>query len=289
MADKYEYHKRNDYPGERVDERKRVADRAEAADKRSDARVREKGRTEGLKADNRVARKGRMDDELMDAEIERSTARAQRVNRGRNTADIIGLAIVAGILVILLVGFGWTYIAMQQQSDEIDSLKTQLAVTPKVVNIELSNANKQIQLYKDFLVLTADVKQEVKDLEVYNNSYSNMYQLCADYVDRLNNVNLAMSRFAEKEIIYYRQIAVLADKPQCKAKIDVMDTAMKSSITADEKYYVQNSNKCGKLTNIQSPNDNMVWVSDLKKAFDDSTAKAKAFTNAEKDVIACFA
>lgn len=65
MAEKYEYHKQNDYPGERITERKRVANREEEADKRSDARVAEKGRTEGMKANNRVAAKGRRDDKLM--------------------------------------------------------------------------------------------------------------------------------------------------------------------------------------------------------------------------------
>ena len=44
MAEKYECHKQNDYPGERIAERKRVADRAEEADKKFDARIAEKGR-----------------------------------------------------------------------------------------------------------------------------------------------------------------------------------------------------------------------------------------------------
>lgn len=39
MAKKYEYHKRNDYPGERIDEKKRVADAKELADDRYDDRV----------------------------------------------------------------------------------------------------------------------------------------------------------------------------------------------------------------------------------------------------------
>ena len=145
MAERYEYHKQNDYPGERIAERKRVADRADAAEDRADARVAEKGRTDGLradarvaekgrtdelKADKRVATRGRMDDELMDSEIQRSTARAQDVNRSRNNADIIGLIVIASILVILLAGSAWGYVSMRQQSNdmanEIDYLNSQL-------------------------------------------------------------------------------------------------------------------------------------------------------------------
>jgi hypothetical protein len=88
----YEYHKQNDYPGERVAEKERVAERADAAVKRADARVAEKGRTEGLKADNRVAKRARMDDKLLDSEIERSTVRAENINRNRNAADSLGWA-----------------------------------------------------------------------------------------------------------------------------------------------------------------------------------------------------
>ena len=51
MAKKYDYHKHNDYPGERIAERKRVDDRAEATDKKSYARVAEKVRTAGQLVD----------------------------------------------------------------------------------------------------------------------------------------------------------------------------------------------------------------------------------------------
>lgn len=289
MEKGYEYHKRNDYPGERTAEKKRVSDKADAAERRSDARVAEKGRTEGLKADNRVARRGRMDDELMDSEIQRSTARAKKVNRVRDNADIIGLIVVAGILVIVLVGFAWGYIALSQQSDEISSLKAQIAATPATGSVQLSNANKQIQLYKDFLVMTADVKKEVLSLEQYNGSYSNEYQLCANFMERSNNINHAMSRFAEKEIIYYTQIAVLADKPECKAKIAIMNEAMVSSKAADEQLYVQNMNQCDRAINSTIADSNWVLETNWKRASDAAAARADAFNSAEKDVIACFA
>jgi type VI protein secretion system component VasK len=183
MADDYEYHKQNDYPGERTAEKKRVADRAEAADKRSDARVAEKGRTEGLKADNRVARQGRRKDKMLDSEIERSAARAKGVNRSRNTADAIGLMIGVVVVAGLLVGLGWSYVTIRQQADEIDALNQQIvsannvqtALSPTTSNLApLSDANRQMQLYIDFLVLAADTKEEVNTLKQYNGSYSNM-------------------------------------------------------------------------------------------------------------------
>ncbi len=143
MANNYEYHKQNDYPGERIAERKRVAGRAEAADKRADARVAEKGRTEGLKADARVARRGKMDDKLMDTEIQRSTARAARVNRKRDAADTIGLMVIAGLIIILLAGSVWGFMALQRQSSEIDTLNSQLDKANSD-NYQLSAANRQI-------------------------------------------------------------------------------------------------------------------------------------------------
>ncbi len=165
MTDKYEYHKQNDYPGERVAEKKRVADRAEEADKKSDARVAkkgrteglkadarvaEKGRTEGLKADARVARRGRMDDDLMDSEIERSTAKAARVNRKRDAADTIGLFIIAGLILILIVGSVWGLMVINRQADENDALNTQIDTLTSQLdkassdNYQLSVANRQI-------------------------------------------------------------------------------------------------------------------------------------------------
>lgn len=127
MADKYEYHKQNDYPGERVAEKKRIADRAQAADKKSDARV---------------AQKGRMDDALMDLEIERSTARAAKVNRKRDYADTIGLVIIAGLIVILIAGSVWGFMTMEKQSNKIDSLNSQLDKANSD-NIALSQANNK--------------------------------------------------------------------------------------------------------------------------------------------------
>ncbi|MFH1850667.1 MAG: Ig-like domain-containing protein [archaeon] len=159
MAEKnYEYHKQNDYPGERIAERNRVIDRAEAADKKSnarvtekgrteglkaDARVAEKGRTEGLKADARVARTGRMDDKLMDSEIERSTKKAAAINIRRNAADTIGLLVIAGLIAILLAGSVWGFMTINKQSNGIDTLNSQLDKANSD-NYQLSAANKQI-------------------------------------------------------------------------------------------------------------------------------------------------
>ncbi len=180
MADTYEYHKQNDYPGERVAERKRVSERAEAANKRSDARVAEKARTEGLIADTRVARKGAMDDELMDSEIERSTARAVGVSRARNTADVIGLL----ILVILVAGLGWSYMAIRQQADEIDDLNVQIAKkvnTQTADDVQLSTANTQIQLYKDYLMLNSG-NTELSTAKIELSDANKQLQLYKDYL-----------------------------------------------------------------------------------------------------------
>ncbi|MGM5488655.1 MAG: Ig-like domain-containing protein [Nanobdellota archaeon] len=150
MPKKYEYHKRNDYPGERIAERKRVADRKEEADKGYEAKLAEKGRTEKRRANARVARKGRKDEKLMDSEIKRSNDRAARVNRKRNTADTIGLVVIAGLIVILVAGSVWGSLAMKKQSDaidaqsdEIESLQLQLDKANSD-NAQLSAANSQI-------------------------------------------------------------------------------------------------------------------------------------------------
>jgi hypothetical protein len=345
----YEYHKRNDYPGERKAEKKRVSDRAKTAEKKSDARVAEKGRTDNLKADARVADrarsdnliadarvagkgrtdnlkadarvadrarsdnliadarvagKGRRDDELMDSEIERSDAKAREVNRTRKTADILGLITVAVVMVIVLVGFSWSYTAIQQQSGDINSLRLQLDDTKTQLddtraqlerstteNVQLSNANKQLQLYKDFLVLTADVKEEVKNLKEFNTSHVNDYQLCSNYVQRDNNINLALSRFAEKEIIYYKQIAVLADKLQCNVKINAMDDALTISKAADEQLYVQTKYQCDRLMTGANITEEKIMQSkiDWQNAMINAQAKTTAFTKAEKGMIECFA
>lgn len=124
----YEYHKQNDYPGERVAERERVADRKEAADKRSDARV---------------AKRDRMHDDHMDFERRRNNRKAARTNRKRNAADSIGLLVLAGLLVIILAGSVWGFMAMQKQSDEMDSLNSQLDKA-HADNRQLSAANNQL-------------------------------------------------------------------------------------------------------------------------------------------------
>ncbi|MDD5086756.1 MAG: hypothetical protein PHV16_03295 [Candidatus Nanoarchaeia archaeon] len=299
MAGKYEYHKQNDYPGERIAERERVADRREAADKRADARVAAKGRTEELKADNRVAAKGRRDDTLMDAQRQRSTDRAERVNRKRDSADTVGLVVIAGLIVILLAGSVWGYMAMQKQSgeidaqsNEIDSLNLQLTNAReerevRYDTVQLSDDAKQVQLHKDFVVLTNDVKKEVTDLENYNLIYSDMYQLCSGFAERENNINHALYRFAEKKIVYYEQIAVLADKPECKSRIETMRSAMVSSKFADEKVYVLTKNLCHDVTN--NPNaDHTISKVGWSMALDDAKNKAKSFDDAEQKVIECF-
>lgn len=140
-SDDYEYHKQNDYPGERVAEKERVAHRKNKAKKRADARVAEKSRTEGLKADNRVARKGRRKDKLMDAEIRRSDAEAARLERKRHASDLVGLAVIAGLIIALLAGSIWAFAEMQEQSNEIDTLNTQLDKANSD-NRELSLANR---------------------------------------------------------------------------------------------------------------------------------------------------
>jgi len=148
MEEKYEYHKQNDYPGERTAEKKRVADREEAADVKSDARVAEKGRIDELRADNRVARRGRMDDQLMDAEIQRSTARAERVDRERNASNTLGTMIIIGLLVVLIVGFGWGLMSLRQQANEIDSLNMQIA----------NSANAPVSTSSGIVFLAADTE-----------------------------------------------------------------------------------------------------------------------------------
>ena len=125
MDEKYEYHKQNDYPGERIAERKRVADRAEEAD---------------MKFDARVAEKGRKHDVQMNSEIQRSTNRATRASRRRDSADAIGLAVLAGLIVVMLAGSVWGFVSIQKQSSEIDALNSQL----DRANYELSVSNGQI-------------------------------------------------------------------------------------------------------------------------------------------------
>jgi hypothetical protein len=182
MKDKYKYHKQNDYPGERTAEKKRVAEREAASEKIADARVAEKSRTEGLKADVRVAekgrteglkadarvaekgrteelkadarvtRRGRMDDELMDAEIQRSTARATKANKSRMATNAIGLVIIVGLAALLLVGFSWGFVTMQQQDGEIETLNTQLYNSNSrnnQLNNQLTTSNNELDQRED--------------------------------------------------------------------------------------------------------------------------------------------
>lgn len=135
MVEKYEYHKQNDYPGERIAERERVADRAKDADKKSDARV---------------AKKNRIDEKRMDSEIQRNAKRAARINRKRDTTDKIGMAVIAGLIVIMLTGSVWGFVTIQKQSDnidtqsgEIDNLRSELDKVNED-NQQLRIANNQI-------------------------------------------------------------------------------------------------------------------------------------------------
>ncbi len=288
----YEYHKRNEYPGERVAEKKRVADREAEAERKADVRVAEKGRTEGLKANNRVARKGREHDKLMDSEVETSTRRAARVNRSRNSADMIGIIVFAGIIFIMLGGMAWGYSIIQQQNKDITSLNSQVEYI--IANgVQFSgDENRQVQLYNDLLVATSDVNLEIKALEEYNKSYSNTYQLCANYAERENNVNHALNRFAEKKIVYYKQIAVLSNKPHCEPKIDAMSLAIAESKNADEQLFIQNMRGCDEITGNTFGEGSTIAsrassMNEWEVAFDESIAKTKALIDAEMEVIAC--
>ncbi|MGM5484952.1 MAG: Ig-like domain-containing protein [Nanobdellota archaeon] len=127
MAKGYEYHKRNDYPGERVDEKKRVAKREEKAENKADERVAEKGKADQMNANARVARKGRRDQKLMDSEKKSNAAEAARVRKKRDSGDMIAMAVIAGLAVILVIGAIWGITAMQRQSNEIDYLNSALS------------------------------------------------------------------------------------------------------------------------------------------------------------------
>ncbi|PIO07531.1 hypothetical protein COT47_01410 [Candidatus Woesearchaeota archaeon CG08_land_8_20_14_0_20_43_7] len=140
MDPDYEYHKQNEYPGERIAEKKRVSDRAKANKKRTEAKVAEKGRIEVLKADNRVAQKIKINEKLMDSEIRRCNTRAREVNQSRNTTDLIMVLVGVSIIIVLLSGMAFGYTVMKQQainqSDQIDYLNSE------IVNYE-NNQNNQ--------------------------------------------------------------------------------------------------------------------------------------------------
>lgn len=145
MKDRYEYHKRNDYPGERKDEKKRVADRAEADEKVADERVAEKGKNEKMRANNRVARKGRRDEKVANERVaeegrnEKMKANNRVARKGRddeeklesvkeerNRRESIGMAVIAGLAILLMAGAMFGYMAMSEQRDAIDELNSQL-------------------------------------------------------------------------------------------------------------------------------------------------------------------
>jgi hypothetical protein len=107
-------------------------------------------------------------------------------------------------------------------------------------------------------------------------------------MEKENNINHAMGRFTEKEIVYYRQIAALMDKPQCTASIDELEKALASSKTADEELYIQNMNQCDRVMDNPATESAKVKFG-LEYAIADAAAKTEALTNAEKEVIACFA
>jgi hypothetical protein len=226
----------------------------------------------------------------MDSEIERSTARAKKVNRGRDATESILILVIASMLVILVIGFVAGYIAMKNQADKIDSLNLQLAKVGIINydNVQLSDEAKQAQLYKDFVVLAYDVKKEVTALRDYSIIYSDTYQLCSGFAERENNVNHALYRFAEKKIVYYKQIAVLADKPECQAKINDMRSAMEISKLADEKLYIQTKKVCNEIGNDLLTDDTKSRTP-WNAALDDAKNKAEAFDKAEQSVIECFA
>lgn len=161
-------YKQNDYPGERIAEKKRVSDRAIKAERKADARVAEKGRTETLKANARVARRDRMDSELLDSEIQRSTTRATKVRRSKNITDTIGLFTIVGLITILLAGSVWGYSLIQGQSKQIDNLTSQLDNTSSNTN-QLSVTNSTISGESDAVMPTTAFMTPLSPVSPSNN------------------------------------------------------------------------------------------------------------------------
>ncbi|AJF61765.1 TPA: Ig-like domain-containing protein [Candidatus Woesearchaeota archaeon] len=97
MGKKYEYHKQNDYPGERVAEQKRISDREDITNKRS------------------------------------------------NTKSLI----IVGLLVILIAGVTWGYMASSQESDELNSndevLFTADTMRPGIVKVSPANNELNVE------------------------------------------------------------------------------------------------------------------------------------------------
>jgi hypothetical protein len=309
----YEYHKQNDYPGERVAERKRVHDRKLAADKKADARVARAHRDGESKADARVARKhreqeqkadarvekeGRMSDNLIDSEIERSTHRAHKVRRERNAADVAGIVIFSGIIVVLLAGMVWGYTIIQQQNDEINTLKYQQLNGYLVANT--GNDGSQIttpvsdqvdqslvELNKGFLVATTDVKREVFQLANYENNFTNTYQLCTNHMVQSNRINHALNTFAEKQIRYYKRVAELDNKPECNDKIDDMAFLLVRKKYSDEQLFVHNLNYCSQYIHDTFNHTDEQTKRDMHIVNSVVASNKEAFMNSEEAVINC--
>ncbi|MFA6089639.1 MAG: hypothetical protein WC755_07280 [Candidatus Woesearchaeota archaeon] len=170
--DKYEYHKQNDYPGERIAEKKRVSDREEAASKRCDIKVAEKGRTDEIKADNRVAMKGRMDNKIMESEIEKTEERTRKADGNSNTVNII----LASILLVFIAGLGWSYMTIQQQSNDIDALNSQISnpSEPNPVVIPPVTQLPVVTTQTNYQAAQTTAENFIKQLPTYSYDGSNL-------------------------------------------------------------------------------------------------------------------
>ena len=136
MKDKYEYHKQNEYPGERIAERKRVEEREALANKKADARV---------------AEKGRANEKLMASQKERSTSRAQRVERNTNTTFTVGVVLIVGLFALLLVMGTYSVLNSRKQNDEIETLNAQL-YQANYANVILSDENARLNGFTDTII-----------------------------------------------------------------------------------------------------------------------------------------
>jgi len=84
-------------------------------------------------------------------------------------ADIAGGILIATVIVLLVTGLGWSYNALGKQAKMIDTLTMVTANGPQVIN-----ANKLVQLYGDFLMLTVVVNDGETGSVPYNDSYSGL-------------------------------------------------------------------------------------------------------------------
>ncbi len=109
MAKKYEYHKRNDYPGERADEIKRVADAKAKAEDKADARVAYAKAEEQDRGDGRVEYANSIADERYDARVaadnKRYNQQADRNRAGNSAGWILALCLV--VIAVFAVGILW--------------------------------------------------------------------------------------------------------------------------------------------------------------------------------------